>query len=111
MNSKLNDLKSYLLEDERLISCDNKEFEDEVLMALICGSTAIRVSELKYFTEVGVDPHKVFPHSFRHLFALEHYNKNHDIEALARILGHKSTKTTEISSIFIDKNYYFDVIL
>lgn len=155
----------YLTKDEyeRLISCDNEEFEDEVLMALIFGSTAIRVSELQYFiveaaetnrvyvvnkgkkrpvyvsdklkdkirkycakhnvvsgpillsnrkkpydrtsiwyklkklaVEVGVDPHKVFPHSFRHLFALEHYNKNHDIEALSRILGHKSTKTTEI---------------
>lgn len=155
----------YLTKDEyeRLISCDNEEFEDEVLMALIFGSTAIRVSELQYFTveaietnrvyvvnkgkkrpvyisnklkvrikaycrkhnivsgpillsnrnkpydrtsiwyklkklavEVGVDPNKVFPHGFRHLFAHEHYNKNHDIEALARILGHKSTKTTEI---------------
>lgn len=155
----------YLTKDEyeRLISCDNEEFEDEVLMALIYGSTAIRVSELRYFTveavetnrvyvvnkgkkkpvyisdklkdkirkycvkhnvvsgpillsnrkkpydrttiwyklkklsiEVGVDPHKVFPHSFRHLFAKEHYMKNGDIEALARILGHKSTKTTEI---------------
>ena len=93
----------YLTKDEyeRLISCDNEEFEDEVLMALIYGSTAIRVSELQYFTveAVGtnrVDPHKVFPHGFRHLFAHEHYNKNHDIEALARILGHKSTKTTEI---------------
>ena len=155
----------YLTKDEyeRLISCDNEEFEDEVLMALIYGSTAIRASELKYFIveavetnrvyvvnkgkkrpvyvsdklkekirkycakynvvsgpmllsnrkkpydrttiwyklkklaiEVGVDPHKVFPHSFRHLFAKEHYMKNGDIEALARILGHKSTKTTEI---------------
>ena len=155
----------YLTKDEyeRLISCDNEEFEDEVLMALIFGSTAIRVSELQYFTveavetnrvyvvnkgkkrpvyinnklkdkikdyckkhnivsgpvllsnrdktydrtsiwykfkklaiEVGVDPHKVFPHGFRHLFAHEYYKKNHDIEALGRILGHKSTKTTEI---------------
>ena len=60
----------YLTKDEyeRLISCDNEEFEDEVLMALIFGSTAIRVSELQYFT----------------------------LEAIARILGHKSTKTTEI---------------
>lgn len=27
---------------------------------------------------------------------MKHYNKNHDIEALACILGHKSTKTIEI---------------
>ena len=155
----------YLTKDEyeRIISCENEDFEDEVLMALIYGSTAIRVSELQYFTveavetnrvyvvnkvkkrpvyvsdklkdkirkycekhnivsgpillsnrkkpydrtsiwyklkklavEVGVDPHKVFPHGFRHLFAKEHYMKNGDIEALSRILGHKSTKTTEI---------------
>lgn len=150
-------------EYERLISCDNEKFEDEVFMALIYGGTAIRVSELQHFTveavetnimyivnkgkkrpvyisnklkdkikayckkhnivsgpillsnrkkvynrtsiwcklkklaiEVGIDPNKVFPHGFRHLFAYEHYKKNHDIEALARILGHKNSKTTEI---------------
>ena len=52
----------YLTKDEyeRLISCDNKEFEDEVLMALIYGSTAIRVSELQYFTVEAVETNRVY---------------------------------------------------
>ena len=46
--------------------------------------------------EVGVDTHTVFPHSFRHLFAVKHYSVHKDIEALASILGHSSNETTMI---------------
>ena len=46
--------------------------------------------------DVGVDPKKVFPHSFRHLFAHMHYKKYNDIEALSHVLGHKNIKTTKI---------------
>lgn len=46
--------------------------------------------------EVEVDTNTVFPHSFRHLFAVKHYSIHKDIEALANILGHSSTETTLI---------------
>ena len=46
--------------------------------------------------EMEVDTNTVFPHSFRHLFAVKHYSIHKDIEALASILGHSSTETTLI---------------
>ena len=46
--------------------------------------------------EMNVDSNIVFPHSFRHLFAVKHYSIHKDIEALASILGHSSTETTLI---------------
>ncbi|MBR0039507.1 MAG: tyrosine-type recombinase/integrase [Lachnospiraceae bacterium] len=46
--------------------------------------------------EMEVDTNTVFPHSFRHLFAVKHYSIHKDIEALANILGHSSTETTLI---------------
>lgn len=46
--------------------------------------------------EMEVDTNIVFPHSFRHLFAVKHYSIHKDIEALANILGHSSTETTLI---------------
>ena len=44
----------------------------------------------------GVDPRKVFPHNFRHLFAVIFYQAHHDIARLADILGHSSINTTRI---------------
>ena len=35
-----------------------------------------------------VDPHKVFPHNLRHLFAKTFYTLNKDIAKLADLLGH-----------------------
>ena len=46
--------------------------------------------------EMHIDLNVVFPHSFRHLFAVRHYSIHKDIEALASILGHSSTGTTLI---------------
>ena len=46
--------------------------------------------------EMEVDTNIVFPHSFRHLFAVKHYSIYKDIEALSSILGHSSTETTLI---------------
>ncbi len=39
---------------------------------------------------------KVFPHSFRHLFARMFYSANKDIAKLADVLGHSSINTTRI---------------
>ena len=44
----------------------------------------------------GVDPRKVFPHNFRHLFARMFYEMFHDIVRLSEILGHSNIETTKI---------------
>ena len=43
-----------------------------------------------------VDARKVFPHNFRHLFAVSFYRLNKDIAKLADLLGHASIETTRI---------------
>lgn len=53
--------------------------------------------ELKRLSySAGIDPSKVFPHNFRHLFATVFYKSNRDIARLADILGHSSIETTRI---------------
>ena len=44
----------------------------------------------------GVEPSKVFPHNFRHLFATAFYKAYKDIVRLADVLGHSSIETTRI---------------
>ena len=43
-----------------------------------------------------VKPHKVFPHNFRHLFAVSYYRMAKDVAKLADLLGHASIDTTRI---------------
>ena len=43
-----------------------------------------------------VDPHKVFPHNLRHLFAKTFYALDKDLAKLADLLGHASIETTRI---------------
>ena len=43
-----------------------------------------------------VDPHKVFPHNLRHLFARTFYSLDKDLEKLADLLGHSSINTIRI---------------
>ena len=53
--------------------------------------------ELKILAEhAGVDPRKVFPHNFRHLFAVTFYGACSDIVKLADVLGHASMETTRL---------------
>ena len=44
----------------------------------------------------GVAAKKVFPHNFRHLFAVSFYRLEKDIAKLADLLGHASIETTRI---------------
>ena len=53
----------------------------------------------KLCAKAKVDPHKVFPHNLRHLFARRHYNQHRDIAKLADILGHSNVNTTRIYTI------------
>lgn len=50
----------------------------------------------KLCRKAGVDPHKVFPHNLRHLFARRYYEQHRDLSKLADILGHSSINTTRI---------------
>lgn len=43
-----------------------------------------------------VDPNVVYPHSFRHRFAKNFLEHNHDIAFLADIMGHENIETTRI---------------
>ena len=52
---------------------------------------------MKLFCDAaGIPREKVFPHNLRHLFARTFYENEHDIAALADILGHSSVNTTRI---------------
>ena len=54
-------------------------------------------SKMKALCEAaGVDSAKVFPHNLRHLCAWTHYERYHDIAALADVMGHSSIETTRI---------------
>lgn len=44
----------------------------------------------------GIDESKVFPHNFRHLFAVVFYDNTKDIVHLSDLLGHSSVDTTRI---------------
>jgi len=46
--------------------------------------------------KAGVDSRKVFPHNFRHFFAVVYYKACRDIAKLADLLGHASISTTRI---------------
>lgn len=53
--------------------------------------------ELKRLCQAaGVEPGKVFPHNFRHLFATTFYKACKDIARLADVLGHSNIETTRI---------------
>lgn len=53
--------------------------------------------EMKNLCEqAGVNPHKVFPHNLRNLFARTFYGIEKDIAKLADILGHSNINTTRI---------------
>lgn len=53
--------------------------------------------EMKNLCEQAeVNPHKVFPHNLRHLFARTFYDIEKNITRLADILGHSSINTTRI---------------
>lgn len=50
----------------------------------------------KLCNHANIEKKKVFPHNLRHLFAVQHYEQNHDLSGLAAILGHSNINTTRI---------------
>ena len=54
-------------------------------------------SQLKtYARRFGIDPATVYPHAFRHRFAINFLRRCHDISLLADLMGHESIETTRI---------------
>ena len=47
-------------------------------------------------TKYGINKDVMYPHSFRHLFAIEFLKRNQNIALLADLLGHESVNTTAI---------------
>ncbi len=47
----------------------------------------------------GIDSRKVFPHNFRHLFAVTYYESRRDLTHLADLLGHSSIDTTRLYTL------------
>lgn len=60
--------------------------------------TARGISEMlkKIANDLGLDPKKIHPHSFRHMFAINFLKQNKDITLLADLLGHSNLDTTKI---------------
>lgn len=50
----------------------------------------------KFAKRYGIDENVVYPHSFRHMFAIEFLKRNNDISLLSSILGHENISTTQI---------------
>lgn len=63
----------------------------------------------KLCAAANVDPHKVFPHNLRHLFARRHYNAYRDIIKLADILGHSNVNTTRIYTISTGREHTIQI--
>lgn len=62
--------------------------------------------EMKKLCEKAkVDSKKVFPHAFRHLFAIVFYSVKKDIAKLADVLGHSSINTTRIYIMECGRNH------
>lgn len=71
--------------------------------AIFCGGNGNpldRVTIWKQMNALGeaakIEPKKTHPHALRHLFAVTHYQHNHDPMSLADLLGHSSLDTTRI---------------
>lgn len=50
----------------------------------------------KYASDFNMDLNKIYPHSFRHMYAKQFLEKNTDIALLADLMGHESIETTRI---------------
>ena len=49
-----------------------------------------------YATGYGLNPHVIYPHSFRHRYAKNFLERHNDISLLADLMGHEKLETTRI---------------
>lgn len=80
--------------------CENEGIESGPVFRTVNGRPVDRCNvwhRMKVLgAAAGIAPQKAFPHNLRHLFARTFYEQEHDISALADILGHSSVNTTRI---------------
>lgn len=80
--------------------CDAENISEGVIFRGSKGQAISRIAvwkQLKYMADkVGIDEKKVYPHSFRHFFALSYMKQYSNIFELADLLGHSSLETTRI---------------
>jgi len=87
----------------------SKNISEGAIFVTKSGKTMDRANvwaEMKKLCKIArVNPNKVYPHNFRHLFAVTFYKKNQDIIKLADILGHSDVNTTRIYVMQTDREY------
>ena len=59
-------------------------------------SRGIRCQLKHYAGKYGIDADTVYPHSFRHRFAINFLMQFNDISLLADLMGHENIETTRI---------------
>ena len=79
--------------------CEKRQIRSGVIFRNRLGGALSRCfiwrSLKKLALKAGVALSKVFPHNLRHLFAVERYRIDHDIESLRLDLGHTLLSTTQ----------------
>jgi len=63
----------------------------------------------KYGADIGIDREKLYLHNLRHRFAVNFLEKNRDVYALSKILGHTNLKTVEIYLMKTTNEYLDDI--
>ncbi|MFQ9515039.1 MAG: tyrosine-type recombinase/integrase [Eubacterium sp.] len=80
--------------------CYMENISEGVIFRGSKGNAITRVAvwkQLKYMADkVGIDREKVYPHSFRHFFAVSYMKHYSNIFELADLLGHSNLETTRI---------------
>ncbi len=88
-----------VIKDLLLRYCDRRDIRSGVIFRNCLGNALSRSfiwrSMKKLAKEAGVKLSKVFPHNLRHLFAVERYKADKDIESLRLDLGHSLIATTQ----------------
>lgn len=62
----------------------------------VIGTRGIARQLKKYAEKYGLNPHVIYPHSFRHMYAKRFLDKHNDLSLLADLMGHESIETTRI---------------
>ena len=79
--------------------CERNNIQSGVVFRNTLGNALSRSfiwrSLKKFALKAGIMLSKVFPHNLRHLFAVERYKIDHDIEALRLDMGHTLVSTTQ----------------
>ena len=83
--------------------CTAENMKNGAIFKGRAGKPIRRASVYKMLVRIGMDAgipkEKLYPHSFRHLFAVTYMNRYGNLTELADILGHSSLETTRIYTV------------